>query len=39
MKKFMILHYDFEQPTPEIMEAWEEWFKSIAEAPRGRSRG
>ena len=31
MKKFMILHYGFEQPTPEIMEAWGKWFESIAE--------
>jgi len=22
MKKFMMLHYGFENPTPEIMEAW-----------------
>ncbi len=31
MKKFMILHFGFEKPTPEIMEAWEQWFESIAE--------
>jgi len=31
MKKFMILHYGFEQPTPLIMEAWEKWFESIAD--------
>ena len=31
MKKFMILHYGFEQPTPEIMEAWKRWFESIAD--------
>ena len=30
MKKFMLLHYGFEQPTPEIMEAWTAWFESIA---------
>ena len=30
MKKFMLLHYGFEQPTPEIMAAWESWFESIA---------
>ena len=29
MKKFMILHYGFEPPTPEIMEAWGKWFESI----------
>ncbi|NQU49754.1 MAG: hypothetical protein HQ519_13970 [Planctomycetes bacterium] len=27
----MILHFGFEQPTPEIMEAWGSWFKSIAD--------
>ncbi len=31
MKKFMLLHYGFEQPTPEIMAAWGKWFESIAE--------
>ena len=31
MKKFMFLHFGFEQPTPEIMEAWGAWFKSIAD--------
>ena len=31
MKKFMLLHYGFEQPTPEIMEAWGKWFQSIAD--------
>jgi len=31
LKKFMILHFGFEQPTPEIMEAWGSWFKSIAD--------
>lgn len=30
MKKFMILHYGFRKPTPEIMDAWGKWFKSIA---------
>ncbi len=29
MKKFVLLHYGFEQPTPEIMEAWGKWFKEI----------
>lgn len=28
MKKFMLLHYGFEQPTPEIMAAWKEWFEA-----------
>ncbi len=31
MKKFVLLHYGFEKPTPEIMEAWGTWFKSIAD--------
>jgi hypothetical protein len=31
VKKFMILHFGFETPTPEIMEAWGEWFESIAD--------
>lgn len=30
MKRFMLLHFGFEPPTPEIMEAWGEWFQSIA---------
>ena len=31
MKKFVLVHIGFEQPTPEIMTAWDEWFKSIGE--------
>ena len=31
MKKFMFLHFGFEKPTPEIMEAWMAWFESIAD--------
>jgi hypothetical protein len=31
MKKFMILHFGFETPTPAIMEAWKQWFASIAD--------
>lgn len=31
MKKFMLLHFGFEKPTPEIMDAWGEWFESIAD--------
>ncbi len=27
----MILHFGFEKPTPEIMEAWGKWFESIAD--------
>jgi hypothetical protein len=29
MKKFMLLHYGFVTPTPEIQEAWGKWFVSI----------
>ena len=31
MKKFMFLHFGFEEPTPEIMEAWGKWFESFAD--------
>ena len=31
MSRFMFLHFGFEQPTPEIMEAWGKWFESIAD--------
>lgn len=31
MKKFVLMHFGFEQPTPEIMDAWDAWFASIAE--------
>ena len=30
MKRFMLLHYGFENPTPEIMEAWNKWFATVA---------
>lgn len=30
MKKFMLVHCGFEQPTAEIMKAWGAWFKSLA---------
>ncbi len=29
MKKFVLLTIGFTQPTPEIMEPWMKWFKSI----------
>ena len=29
MKKFVLLTIGFTQPTPEIMESWNKWFKSI----------
>ncbi len=31
MKKYMFLHYGFEKPTPEIMDAWGKWFEAIAD--------
>ena len=31
MNQYMLLHIGFEKPTPEIMAAWGEWFKSIAD--------
>ena len=31
MKKFVLAHIGFEQPTDEIMAAWGKWFESIAE--------
>ena len=31
MKKFVLVHIGFETPTPEVMAAWDDWFKSIAE--------
>ena len=31
MKKFVLLHYGFENPTPDIMKAWGAWFESIAD--------
>ena len=29
MKKFVLLHYGFEEPTPEIMAAWGKWFEQM----------
>lgn len=31
MKRFMMLHFGFEKPTPEIMDAWKKWSESIAD--------
>lgn len=27
----MILHYGFEQPTPQIMDKWNKWFESLSD--------
>jgi len=32
MSRFMILHFGFEQPTPEIMQAWGAWFGKLGNA-------
>jgi hypothetical protein len=29
MTKFVLLHYGFEKPTPEIMAAWGKWFEAM----------
>ena len=31
MKRYMLLHFGFEEPTPEIMAAWKRWFESVAD--------
>ena len=31
MKPFMLLHFGFEKPTPEIMAAWGKWFEAVAD--------
>ena len=31
MKKYVLMHIGFEQPTPEIMEQWNAWFQSIVD--------
>jgi len=31
VKEFMFLHFGFEKPTSEIMEAWNAWFESISD--------
>jgi hypothetical protein len=31
MKKFFLLHYGYETPTPEIMDAWSKWFTSFGD--------
>ncbi len=31
MKKFAFFYYGFETPTQEIMDAWNNWFASIAD--------
>ncbi len=35
MAQFMLLHVGFEQPTPEIMGKWNDWFESVADRAVG----
>lgn len=29
MKKYVLLHFGFEKPTPEVMAAWGKWFETV----------
>ena len=31
MNRYMLLHFGFEKPTPEIMAAWGKWFEATAD--------
>jgi hypothetical protein len=31
VKKFVLLHFGFKNPTPEIIDAWNTWFESIVD--------
>ena len=31
MKKYMLLHFGFQPPTPEMMDSWKQWFKSLGD--------
>ena len=31
MKKYLLLHYGYKQPTAEVMSAWEKWFESLGD--------
>ena len=31
MKKFLMLYYGYEEPTPEIMDAWQRWFATVGD--------
>lgn len=31
MKRFVLVHIGYEQPTAAVMRAWEDWFESIDE--------
>jgi hypothetical protein len=31
MRKYMMLYYGYEKPTPEIMDNWNKWFASLGD--------
>lgn len=31
MEKFIILNYGYEEPTPEVMQAWDVWFAKVGD--------
>ena len=31
MKRFLLLHVGFKQPSPEIMADWNKWFEAVAD--------
>jgi hypothetical protein len=31
VKKFVMLYYGYEEPTPEVMGAWQAWFASVGD--------
>jgi hypothetical protein len=31
MKRFMLLHFGYDEPTPDVMDAWNAWFASVAD--------
>ena len=31
MKKFLMLHYGYEEPTTEVMAAWQSWFTKVGD--------
>jgi hypothetical protein len=31
VKKFLMLHYGYEEPTPEVMAAWMAWFAKVGD--------
>ncbi len=31
MKKFLLLYHGYEEPTPEIMDAWQSWFAKVGD--------